>query len=918
MHNTLAVFWRDLKRLARVPLSWIIIVALWVLPAMYAWVNVIGFWDPYGRTQRIEVSVASEDKGTDNALMGKMNLGDQIIATLKTNKDIGWKFTDTAQAMRDVEAGDSYAAIIIPKDFSDNLGALITGGKQRPQLDYYVNEKASPIAPKVTDTAAGTVDRQVNETFVSTVSKVVTEAANKAGDSASQAKDNALDKTTAVLATVHDDVAQARATIKTLDDTLSGIPEKTKNARADLDTLRTLGTNADDTLQDASKLLTDTQTSVTGFSANVTKALSAGTGDLSQALTLANGLASSLNGSIATANGHVGGAIDAVGDVNDAIGSVIATLRQHTADLPELDGIIARLQSNNDNLAGAITDLKTLNSDLGTIGDNADALSQQINQSAQGTLDNINTAQQGLVAGAVPQLNSGLATLSASASSIGTAITAQSALVDQAGTVLTQLDDASASAVSALESTDKSLAGIQDRLSTMGTDLSALKDANVIRQIMGAEGGAQDTDDTNGTAQDSTFLDVDAIADFMLSPTILDTHTLYPVNSYGSGMAPLFTNLSMWVGAFMLVVLLRLEADDEGITALTPTQGYLGRWLLLALMGVMQGLVVTAGDLIIGVQSVNPAAFLLTGALTSLVYVSIAYALSLTFLHIGKALCMVLIILQIPGASGLYPIEMMPAFFRNLYPYFPFSYGIAAMRETIGGFYDGHWMRDMGHLALYAALAFALGLFVRPRIANLNRMFAREIAESDIMRGEPVSIRGREYPIAQALHALGDRAEYREYITDKAARFAELYPRLKRGALIVGLVVPLALVVTFSLTTDTKLEALAAWTVWVLIVIAFLLMLEYARDSVRRQVELGTLSDETIQEAISQREREREASLRQKRQWALTKRARRGGSRAGHGAGKHMPATHASASQTPDGHIPAQRTTAEHEGRHTA
>lgn len=866
MHNTLAVFWRDLKRLARVPLSWIIIVALWVLPAMYAWVNIIGFWDPYGRTQRIEVSVASEDKGTNNALMGKMNLGDQIIDTLKTNKDIGWKFTDTAQAMSDVEAGDSYAAIIIPKDFSDNLGALITGGTQRPQLEYYVNEKASPIAPKVTDTAAGTVDRQVNETFVSTVSKVVTEAANKADDAANQARNSALDKTTATLATVHDDVAQARATIKTLNDTLSGIPEKTKNARTDLDTLRTLGTNADNTLQDASKLLTDTQTSVTGFSANVTKALAAGTGDLSQALTLANGLASSLNGSIATANGHVGGALDAVGDVNDAIDSVIATLRQHTADLPALDGIIARLQNHNDNLASAINDLKTLNSDLGAIGDNADELSQQINQSTQGTLDNINTAQQGLVAGAVPQLNSGLASLSASASSIGTAITAQSALVDQADTVLTQLDDASASAVTALESTDKALAGVQDRLSTMSTDLNALGDANIIRQIMGTGG---ETDDT------TAFLDVDAIADFMLSPTVLDTHTLYPVNSYGSGMAPLFTNLSMWVGAFMLVVLLRLEADDEGITALTPTQGYLGRWLLLALMGIAQGLTVTAGDLIIGVQSINPAAFLLTGALTSLVYISIAYALSLTFLHIGKALCMVLIILQIPGASGLYPIEMMPAFFRNLYPYFPFSYGIAAMRETIGGFYDGHWMRDMGHLALYAALAFALGLFVRPRIANLNRMFAREIAESDIMRGEPVSIRGREYPIAQALHALGDRAEYREYITDKAARFAELYPRLKRGALIVGLVVPLALIITFSLTTDTKLEALAAWTVWVLIVIAFLLMLEYARDSVRRQVELGTLSDEAIQDAISQREREREASLRQKRQWALTKRARR-------------------------------------------
>ena len=378
------------------------------------------------------------------------------------------------------------------------------------------------------------------------------------------------------------------------------------------------------------------------------------------------------------------------------------------------------------------------------------------------------------------------------------------------------------------------------------------------------------------------MLDSRSLSAFMRSPTVLHTHTIDPVNSYGSGMAPLFTSLALWAGAFMLVVIFRLEADGEGIPGLTATQGYLGRWLFLAILALGQGVVTAVGDLVIGVQTVSAPLFLLTAVITSLVDIAIAYALSTTFLHIGKALCVILIIVQIPGASGLYPIEMMPAFFRDLYPYFPFSHSIAALRETIGGMYGARWGQQVGWLLVFAALAFLLGLVIRPRLANVNRLFAREIAQSDIILGEPVRLRGREYPIAQVLRVLGDRAEYRAAIERRAASFAELYPKLKRGALAVGLGVPAVLCVVFSLTTDTKLVALGTWTVWVLAVIAFLLGIEYVRDSIRRQTELGNLDDASIRRVIAERARERdearaarETRRRQRRERRLRKGARR-------------------------------------------
>ena len=134
---------------------------------------------------------------------------------------------------------------------------------------------------------------------------------------------------------------------------------------------------------------------------------------------------------------------------------------------------------------------------------------------------------------------------------------------------------------------------------------------------------------------------------------------------------------------------------------------------------------------------------------------------------------------------------------------------------------------------MFAAVAFAVGIGVRPRLTNVNRLFARQIAQAGILNGEPVTLRGHEYPIGQILRVLGDRAEYREAIVQRAAAFEELYPRLRRGATIAGFVVPVVLAVTFSLTTDAKLAMLGAWTVWVLLIIAFLMGIERRRGDPR-------------------------------------------------------------------------------------
>ncbi|MBT1181379.1 YhgE/Pip domain-containing protein [Bifidobacterium sp. CP2] len=855
MGNVLAILKRDLIRMLRVPAAWVIAFGLVFIPPLYAWFNIVGFWNPYGNTQGIQVVIANNDKGTTNALIGKANLGDQIVAQLKANHQLGWTFADETEAMNRVESGQAYAAIVIPKDFSDRLAGVVTGG-DRPELRYYVNEKASAIAPKITDVGASTVDNQVNGTFVSTVSKTLSDAVNKATDQAGLTAGSIQTKTLKSLENAERDITKTRASIAKLSAKLDETPDKTKQARTALDDVKRLGTDASDGLTSVSDIIGGTQTTLNGFVTNTSGALDTGSTLLSQTSQQTTDSIGKVTGGLAAANGAADDAVTTLTAVNTANKKVIDQLNGIIGQLPSTNGvealqkIVDRLDKQNANTAQTLADAKTLTKDTANTITSVNGLATNFNNATQTTLGATGDARTALTTGALPKLNASLGSLAGTAGTLGGGLTAQSTLIDQTGTVLDQLDKAAADTRKALADTDKALERTADKIATVRTDIEALDTSSMLSGLFGEDGK----------------LDTERIAKFMLSPTVLDTQILYPVNSYGSGMAPLFTNMALWVGAFALAVILKLETDDEGIENMTITQGYMGRFLLYAILALAQGFVTTVGNLVIGVQTVNAFMYILTGMITSFVYASLVYALSTTFLHVGKGICVALIILQIPGASGLYPIEMMPNFFRNLYPFFPFTYSIDAFREAIGGFYDGHWLNKIGHLLLFVIASFALGLLIRPLMANVNRLFAREIEESDIIIGEQVHMPGTEYRVSAALRVLSDHEDYREGLERRAAQFAVHYPRLKRGALVAGLVVPVILAVTFSLTPNTKLEAMLAWLIWILIIIAFLITIEYMHDSLRRQRELGNLDDDAIRAYIQRRERAKARARARKRE----------------------------------------------------
>lgn len=831
MGNVLRVFKRDIVRLLKVPPALVVVLALLVLPSVYTWYNVVGFWDPYDNTGNLRVCVVDEDAGGSSELTGELNVGAMIVEELHENTQLDWAFTDRDTAMRELESGKSYAVFVIPENFTEQLLSLTTGDFTQPKLQYYVNEKAGPVAPKITDTGASTLDETVNSTFVSTVSDVTADAIDQVLGESREDMEASRSQAVAEIAAVVQAVGDARSTFGEISSATDEAQGKVDGAKDSLGNARSAVGTASDALSTISDLTTQMQTDLSNFSAAAIPAVSQGLLAVSEASSKANAAVGTMVGSAGEAQGSIGATLSqgqAVVDESKALAAYLRELANSQTD----ESVKAALASAADGIERNAGDAEKALEDLGALNDQAGDLSQgvlqagdSLNAAVQQATDSAGAYSDSLFGTSIPAVNESLAQLSATAASLSTAVSNQQLLIDQTTLVLDQLASTLLTAKEALDQSDGLLADLEQSLDTVRTDVLSLSESDALTKVFGEDG-----------------LDAAKIADFMGSPTELVTEQLYELNAYGSAMAPLFMNLTFWIGAFMLLVIMKQEVDGQGIRNLTVAQRYLGRFLLLALMAVLQAVICCAGVLLLGVQAVNAPALFFAAVVASLAYLSIIYALSVTLQHIGKGICIVLVFAQIPGATGLYPIEMTSGFFQAVYPAFPFTYGISAMREAICGFYGSHYTDAVGTLIIFFAVFMAFGLLLRPLMANVNRMVAGQVRQSGIFNGEDVEIPARPYRFSQILRALSDKDEYREELQTRYERFSRWYPRLIRGSVALGLSVPVALTIIFALTPAEKVWLLTAWLVWLVVVVVFLVVVESLRCSFERQMKLDDMT----------------------------------------------------------------------------
>ncbi len=821
MHTVFAIFLRDVKRILRNPVALVVTMGVAIIPSLYAWCNILANWDPYANTGNIQVAVANEDEGTTSTLVGHLNAGQQTVTQLKSNRQLGWRFVSKQHAVDGVKAGKYYAAIVLPKDFSSSLIGTVTGEKNQPSITYYINEKMNAIAPKITDTGATTIDEQINATFVSSVAdavaKQVKAAAGNTTDSLHTAQSdvvNNLNDTINQLETVQQQLGGTRSTLDKATTTIDSAKQTNTALASEID-------DALDTITNTSDLLAQTRAQTQRFSTTLTGALDNGSTQLSGLqVTVGNVTGTMLNGlnttqdalsqvssSMRGVNSTAGEALDGMDNALKASGldPDSQTYKDLSAQISEARKQLTfqqqRINAFDHDTTSIITSGKNtataLNSDITSLSNNGTAAMAK--------------ARANLTGAVMPNLSTGLDTLSLANGSLAGTLTTLQGTLEQGNGLLDQLSRTVSQTNATLAGAQTQLANLSKQLSTTRTDVASLSSSRMFQQLSEMLG-----------------LNANEIGSFVGEPVHLDEKVLYPVENYGSAVTPFYTNLALWVGGFVLVAIYKLEVDrDEKIRKYTPRQGYMGRWLLFVTVGFLQAIIATIGDLALGIQCEHPFLFVLAGVFASFVYVNIIYALAVAFRHIGKAIAVILVIIQIPGAAGLYPIEMMPEFFRRLKPFLPFTYGINAMRGPIGGMYANHYWLDMLSLFWYLPAALFIGLVVRKLALNLNRLFDNRLADTDLMITEHNE--GTVEPLKFTAAAQQFAEDYPEVISQRALHFFRLYPRLVRGGFLLLTVLPFAFLLLLFITR-MKLAMLLGWIISIIVIDVYLIVVEYLRE----------------------------------------------------------------------------------------
>ena len=704
MKNIFKIYKNDLKDIFTNKVLLVIIIGLCILPSLYAWFNIKASWDPYGNTGNISGA---------EIMNKKVNMGDELVKELKTNKDLGWKFVDRKKALEGVNSGKYYAYIEIPSNFSENLTSLVSKDIKKGTIIYTVNEKINAIAPKITSKGATTIQNEVNQTVVKTVSEVVLKAFKEAGIE--------IEKQLPKLSTLESNLVEVQGKFKDIDkvvdtavDATDKVSDIIKDIQNDMPLIKDTITNSKNLSSDIKSFLNDSKT---------------GLSQLSPILKNDLGLISEIS---SNAKNAVSDLIDAINKGSESAPQLIDNLSTKLSNLASSTNTLTKfLEKLNklvpgNQLKSVIDSLNSISAKLDTAVSSLQTIKNQVANGEKPPLTNLNNLLK--VIGDVNTITSSI--LNNFDSKIQGPI---SNIIEDSFKVADNI-------IAVLDSAEKKLPAVEDILNTtLSFSGSAEKGASFIKEKLPYAKSVVDTivdsmKKINNSSEVNELIsllksDVLKRSDFLKQPVDLVENRLYPIKNYGSAMAPFYTVLSLWVGILLLMSLLSTNVHGD----YKPNEVYFGRGLTFLTLTIIQALIVSLGDIyFLKVQAVNIPLFILISVFTSIVFTAIVYSLVSIFGNVGKAIGVVLLVIQVAGSGGTFPIQVTPQFFQNVYPLLPFTYAISAMREAVGGIYMPNLTKDISTLAIFIVVFVIFTVFFKKPINKVTEKIQDRFNESDL------------------------------------------------------------------------------------------------------------------------------------------------------------------------------------------
>ena len=707
MKNIIEIFRKDIKEVFRKTNTWIIIVGLIFLPSMYAWPNILSSWDPYGHTNNIKVAVTSEDDGA--TVDGKeLNLGKSLVEGLKNNKNLDWQFVSNKQEAEDgVRIGDYYASIVVPKNFSKDMTSVSRTEPQRAIIEYTVNEKINAISPKITNSGASAIANNISKSFVETANGVIFEKLHEAGIK--------FEENLPSIEKAKQEIFKLNENFSTYEASLNELIGKVEHGYNILNTVQNTLPEIDRAATN-SIMLADkagvTINNIQGFNDRMLPIISNHLSVVEEVSKEANIIAKEIQQKpdrteeIKARQKALDSRLQASGERLQLVKNIFEYFNNLSNE---------RLFNNQlakvTNLENDINKVKEININIYNKMDHYDEITDTLKEEFVNKSARINELSTDMNT----KLNDEVSPL------ISQVLSRADVNIDKVSGIIAQAQGELPAVERKLSETEAKISNVHGKLLTLQAHMPSAKSKiqKLTDEIKKADGEV----DKN---QLFNLLKVDykQQAEFFANPVKLQENKLYHIENYGSAMTPFYTVLSIWVGSLLMSSLLTTKVEDEE-NKYKPYQKYFGRGLLFVIISLFQTLIITLGDMyVLGTQATSPFRFVIFALLISLLFSSIIYTIVCILGNVGKAVCIILLVLQLGSSGGTFPIQMTSKFFQTLYPKVPFTYSIGLLREAVGGVYAPAVNRDIKILFIYLIIVLVGGAILvslKARSAKLSR-----------------------------------------------------------------------------------------------------------------------------------------------------------------------------------------------------
>ena len=707
MKQIIEIFKSDIKEIFRKVNTWIIIIGLIFLPSMYAWPNILSSWDPYSHTNNIKVAVISEDEGA--TVEGKnVNLGESLITNLKGNKNLDWQFVSSKQqAENGVKIGDFYASIVIPKSFSSDITSITRGELKKATIEYTVNEKINAISPKITNSGASALANTIGKNFVEVANGVIFEKLHEAGVK--------FEENLPAIEQVKEKINNLNDNFSNYENSLNELIGKVDRGYNVLNTIQ--GTLPEIDRAATNSIMLANKTNVTiknieNFNEIMLKNINTQldkvieiSGEVVKVAELIQKKPTNPEETKAKMK-----ALDSRLEAAEKRLDIAKDIFEFLNSLSDQNLFQKQLTKIN-TMESDITKLRSLNKKIYSNIDNYDAISTKVKADFLTTAKRVNYNSIDFK----KKLNTEVAPL------IKRVLTNADTKIRNVSSVISRAQAQIPTINAKISEAEVKIQTVQGKLLKLQGEMPEIKEK--VQKLTGIVNKSDGEIDTNALFN-LLKVDYKQQAEFFANPVQLKENQLYHIKNYGSAMTPFYTVLSIWVGALLMSSLLTTKVEDEE-NKYKPYQKYFGRGLLFMIISLLQTLIITLGDMyLLGTQANSPYRFVIYALLISLLFSAIIYTTVCLLGNVGKAVCIILLVLQIGSSGGTFPIQMTSRFFQILYPKVPFTYSIGLLREAVGGVYIPAVNRDMKILLTYLVITLVGGAILvslKARSAKLSR-----------------------------------------------------------------------------------------------------------------------------------------------------------------------------------------------------